>query len=205
MDIGIVGAGNLGGTLAALFVDAGHEVVLSNSRGPRTLLDRTDALGPRAHAGSVEEAVRTGEVVVLAVPFRRRESLPSGDLFAGKLVVDATNPYSERFEVMDLPRTSSEYVAEQFPGARVVKAFNTLHWETLREAAGNEGEDRLVLFLAGDDERAKATVAGLITDVGFVPFDTGSLVGGGVRQEPGTDLYGRPLTEADAHEHLASE
>ncbi|MWG33884.1 NADPH-dependent F420 reductase [Halomarina oriensis] len=204
MDIGIVGAGNIGTTLAGLFTDAGHGVILSDPRGPQSLESTVEDLGPRAHAGDVEEAVRLGSVVVLALPFRNRESLPSGDLFAGKVVVDATTPDGDSAEMLDLPRTSSEYIAEQVPGARVVKTFDTMHWESLREAAGRDGEDRLALFLAGDDPRAKATVAGLVEDVGFAPVDTGTLVEGGRRQRPGTDLYDDPLTEAEARDRLSS-
>jgi len=107
--------------------------------------------------------------------------------------------------VLDLPRTSSEYVAEQLPGARVVKAFNTMYWETLRDAAGREGADRLAVFVAGDDAEAKALVAGLVEDVGFVPVDTGGLVDGGRRQQPGTPLYDRPMTETEARDRLAAD
>ena len=205
MDIGIVGSGRIGETLARLFVGAGHEVMLSNSRGPRSLEALTDELGSRAHAGDVEETAQSGEVVVLALPFRSRGSLPSGDLFAGTIVVDATNPYTESGEVMDLPRTSSEYVARQFPGARIVKAFNTLHWETLRDAADRTGDDRLVVFLAGDYPNANEVVAGLVEDAGFVPVETGSLVQGGRRQQPGAELFGRQLTEAEARERVPLE
>ena len=202
MDIGIVGAGHVGETLARLFVGAGHEVMLSNSRGPGSLEALTDELGRHAHPGDVEEAVQSGEVVVLALPFRERGSLPNGDLFAGKIVVDATNPYTEDGEVMDLPRTSSEYVARQFPGARLVKAFNTLHWETLRDAADRTGGDRLVVFVAGDYPKANDRVATLVEDAGFVPFETGTLVEGGSRQQPGGELYGEPMTEDDARERV---
>ena len=205
MDIGIVGSGRLGETLARLFVEAGHEVMLSNTHGPRSLESLIDELGAHAHAGDVEETVQSGEVVVLALPFRNRESLPPGDLFAGTIVVDATNPYSESGEVMDLPRTSSEYVARQFPGARVVKAFNTLNWELLRDAAGRAGDERLAVFVAGDDPRAKAVVSKLVEDVGFAPVDTGTLVEGGYRQQPGAELYGRALTEDEARERLPGE
>ncbi|MFC5973125.1 NADPH-dependent F420 reductase [Halomarina salina] len=212
MDIGIVGAGRLGETLARLFVDAGHEVMLSNSRGAWSVEDQTDELGRHAHPGDVEEAVLSGEVVVLALPFRNRESLPSGDLFAGKIVVDATNPYTESGEVMDLPRPSSEYVARQFPGARVVKAFNTLDWETLRDAAdptgddrpddGRVADDRLAVFVAGDYPNANETVADLVEDVGFAPVETGTLAEGSTRQEPGGELYGRPMAAGDARKRI---
>jgi hypothetical protein len=206
MRIGIVGTGNIGGTTARLFADAGHEVALSNSRGPESLSALVESVGGDARAVTVADAVEFGEVVLLALPFRARDSLPDHELFAGRVVVDATNPYTESFEVMDLGEdTSSGLVAAQLPGARVVKAFNTMYWETLRDESRPEAPtaERLALFLAGDDEEAKAVVAGLVADAGFAPVDAGGLVEGGRRLEPGSPVYDEPMGPEEARTRLA--
>ena len=203
MRIGIVGAGHIGGTAAKLFARAGHEIAVSNSRGPESLASLTSALGPTVKGRSPEDAVRFGEAVLLAIPWRKMDSLPGADLFAGKIVIDAMNPYSSMGQVMDLgERTSSEEVAKRLPRARLVKAFNTMGWKTLETGSRPPSERRLVIFLAGDDRGAKETVAKLIDDIGFASIDTGSLREGGRRQEPGSPIYGRPLTVREAQDLL---
>lgn len=201
MRIGIVGAGNIGGTLARLFAGAGHEVAVSNSRGPDTLRDLVDAIGPRAHAATVEEASRFGEVVLLAVPWRTPEALPPAYLLEGKIVIDAMNPYAEGGGITDLGHSSSsEETQKRLPGARLVKAFNTIWFQHLatRGSTGLPPEERHAIFVAGDDAEAKATVSRLIGEIGFAPIDTGGLREGGRRQQPGTALYNKVLTGAEA-------
>ncbi|MBW3573134.1 MAG: NADPH-dependent F420 reductase [Gemmatimonadetes bacterium] len=201
MRIGIVGAGMIGGTLARLFVGAGHEVTVSNSRGPATLRQMVEELGPRAHAATVDQAARFGEVVVLAVPWRTPQALPPAELLQGKVVVDAMNPYAEGGGMVELGEsTSSEETRKRLPGARLVKAFNTIWYQHL----GTRGrtdlplDERHAVFVAGDDDEAKATVSRLIQEIGFAPIDTGGLRDGGRRQQPGTPLYNRILTGAEA-------
>ena len=168
MKIGIIGSGNIGGTAAKLFLNAGHEIAVSNSKGPQSLQLFVESLGPGAKAMTVEDTIAFGDVIFLALPWRKRDvlrSLPS-ELFKKKIVIDATNPYSENFEVIDLGnRTSSEEVAKQVPGIHLVKAFNTMYYETLRDGSRPSGEDRLVLFIAGDDDDAKA--CSIKTDRGY--------------------------------------
>ena len=202
MRIGILGSGMIGSTTARLFLDAGHEVAVANSRGPDSLAGLVAELGARARAASVEEAIAFGDVVLLAIPWRRRDELPSGDLFAGKLVVDATNPFAEGGVVDVEPSTSSEEVLRLMPRARLVKAFNTLNYRPL----GSRGfeEPRLALLVAGDDTEAKQAVAGLIEEIGFEPVDSGSLAEGGRRQQPGSPLFNRPLTGDQARALLGS-
>jgi predicted dinucleotide-binding enzyme len=205
MRIGIVGAGHIGGTVANLLVKARHEVVISNSRPPSSLAPLVAALGPKARAATPEEAVKFGEVVLLAIPWRRKEELPPGDAFAGKIAIDAMNPYSAIGRIIDLGKsTSSEEVAKRMPKARLVKAFNTIGWKTLETGSrpSSPPVDRLAIFLAGDDPEAKVAVAKLIEDIGFAAIDTGSLRDGGRRQEPGSPIYGRPLTARQAREIL---
>jgi predicted dinucleotide-binding enzyme len=207
MTIGIIGAGHIGGTAARLFVKAGHEVALSNSRGPASLRSVAAEIGPRTHAMRVEDAARFGSVVLLAVPWRAPEALPAPELVAGKIVIDAMNPYGPRGEVIELgATTSSEEVRKRLPGARLVKAFNTIYYQHLA-TLGNTGlpiEDRYAIFVAGYDAEAKQAVAGLIEEVGFAPVSTGSLVEGGRRQQPGSPLYNHPMTAQEARRILAA-
>lgn len=207
MRIGIIGGGAIGSTLARLWTTAGHEIAIANSRGPDALEGLVGSLGPLAHAMSVEEAARFGEIVVLAVPFRRPEALPRPDLVMGKVVVDAMNPYAEGGGLLDLAgKTSSAVTAERLPGARVVKAFNTMHHDTLSSGGRLHvpEEQRLVIFIAGDDARAKERVATLVREAGFAPVDTGSLAIGGRLQEPGSKICDRPMLPAEARRTLAT-
>jgi predicted dinucleotide-binding enzyme len=203
MRIGIIGAGHIGGTLAKLLAHSGHEVAVSNSRGPASLASLIASLGPEAHAETSEGAVRFGEVVVLAIPWRKKDQLPRGDLFTSKIVIDAMNPYNSFGQVTDLgERTSSEEVAKQMPKARLVKAFNTIFWRHLDTGSRPKAPmgDRQAIFIAGDDREAKGVVGKLIEDIGFAPIDTGPLREGGRRQQPGTRVYGQPLTAREARE-----
>jgi predicted dinucleotide-binding enzyme len=205
MNIGIIGSGMIGGATARLFARAGHTVAISNSRGPASLAGLVAEIGPNAHAATVEEAADFGEVVLVAIPYGAYASLPA-DRLAGKIVIDAMNYYPQRDQGLDLHgRTSSELVAEHLPGARLVKAFNTLYFKILESEGRPDApiDARLAVFLAGDDAAAKTVVAGLIAELGFAPIDTGSLREGGARQQPGSPIYNRPLTGAEARRALA--
>jgi len=203
MRIGVIGAGHIGGTAATLFAAAGHEVAVANSRGPDSLAPLVASIGRNAHADSPMGAAKFGDSVLLAIPWRRMGELPPGEIFAGKIAIDAMNAYSAVGRATDLGEsTSSEEVAKQMPKARLVKAFNTMGWKTLETGSRPEGEDRLVIFLAGDDPQAKSVVAKLIEDIGFAPIDTGSLREGGRRQQPGSPIYGPPLTARQARDLL---
>jgi 8-hydroxy-5-deazaflavin:NADPH oxidoreductase len=202
--VGVIGAGNIGGNAAKLFVEAGHEVVVSNSRGPETLSGLVGEIGDGARAVTVEEAAEFGDVVLEAMPFGRYEELPA-DRLAGKIVVDASNYYPGRDGEIDLEGlTSTQALARHLSGSRVIKAFNTMYYETLATEGRPDAPvgDRLVLFLAGDDEEAKGVVSGLIEDIGFAPVDTGPLESSG-RQEPGAPVYNTPVTPEQARELLA--
>ena len=206
MKIGIVGAGNIGGTAAELFANAGHEVVISNSRGPQSIASRVNSIGPTVTAKTVKDAVEFGEVILLAIPWRKRQELPSSELFEGKIVIDAMNPYSENFEVLDLGNsTSSEEVSKQLHTSSLVKAFNTIYYEHLRTKGRRDApkEDRFAIFVAGDDPKAKAVVSRLIEDIGFAPVDSGSLREGGRKQQPGSPIYNNPMILEVACKRLA--
>jgi predicted dinucleotide-binding enzyme len=206
MKIGIIGSGNIGGTAAQLFADAGHQVAISNSRGPQSLRDFEKSGGSNIKAMTIEEAIAFGDVILLAIPWIKRQELPSSGLLNGKIVIDAMNPYSENFEVISLePSSSSEEVAKQLKGARMVKAFNTMYYQHLKTKGNTKlpKEDRTVLFLAGDDAQAKSIVSKLIDEIGFTPVDTGSLREGGRKQQPGSEIYNNPMTLEIAQKKLS--
>ena len=127
--IGFIGSGNVGQALAREVIGRGHDVIMSNSRGPSTLSALIGVLGQQARAGSAAEAIEQADIVVLAIPFTSIDQLPAAAL-NGKVVVDATNYWAPRdghIAVIDSGETtSSEMVAERLPGARVVKAFNSM-------------------------------------------------------------------------------
>jgi predicted dinucleotide-binding enzyme len=201
MRIGVIGSGNIGSTTARLLAGAGHEVSIANSRGPETLSDLVEEIGENASAATVEEAASFGEAVLVAIPLGVYRDLPA-EALSGRVVIDAMNYYSSRdgniAELDDGSMTSSELLAAHAPQAKVVKAFNTMNWRLLRDRGKpGGGDDRLAIFLAGDDPEAKTLVAGLIDDIGFAPVDTGSLAEGGRRQQPGSPIYGEPVTESE--------
>jgi len=203
--IGIIGAGNIGATTAKLFAAAGHDVVLSNSRGPETLSDVVQEIGGRVQAVTIEEAADFGDVVLEAIPFGRYKELPA-DRLAGKIVIDASNYYPGRDGNIDLEGfTSTGLLARHLAESRVVKAFNSMFYVTLASEGRTDApvEDRLVLFVAGDDAEPKSIVSDLIEQIGFAPVDTGSLADSG-KQEPGTPVYNTPMTPDQAREMLAS-
>ena len=207
MRIGIIGAGHIGGTLAGLFVGAGHEVAVSNSRGPETLASLVAELGGRAQALTAREAERFGEVVVVSVPLGRYREVPS-DAVAGKVVIDTNNYYPQRdghLEELDCDRTtSSELLQAHLPGARVVKAFNAIQWMHLRdEGRPAQDRERLGIPISGDDEQAKRTVAELIDQIGFDPVDAGTLAEGGRKHQPGAPAYTQGLPTAELRARLA--
>jgi len=205
MKIGIIGAGRIGSTAARLFVKAGHWVAISNSRGPESLGELIAELGDRARAATVEDAARFGDVVLLAVPWRAAGALPKAESVAGKIVIDAMNPYREDMSLYDLgDSTSSDVVRMQLPGAKLVKAFNTIHYQHLAMHSHPDlpMEARHAIFIAGDDPEAKAAVSQLIEEIGFAPVDTGSLQEGGRKQQPGTALYNHPMTAGQARHIL---
>lgn len=191
----------IGATTARLFAAAGHDVALSNSRGPQSLQELVRDIGPRARAMTVEDAARFGDLVLLAVPWRAPQALPPPDAVAGKIVVDAMNPYSASGGIEDLGGlTSSEHTQRRLPGARLVKAFNTIWYKHL---AANGRKDlpvpeRHAIFVAGDDGEAKRAVMALIEEIGFGPVDMGPLAEGGRRQQPGSPIYNKPMTVAEA-------
>jgi predicted dinucleotide-binding enzyme len=184
--IGIIGAGHIGQAFAGLARRAGRHVVIANSRGPESLSPVVAALGDGVSAGSVHEAA-VSPIVAIAVPWTSIPAAVAGLAWNGRIVVDATNA----FLLPDMKpaelggRTSSEIVAQLVPGARVVKAANTIGAELLG-ADPHDAGGRRVLFLSGDDPAAKAEVAELFEAAGFFSIDLGDLATGG-RMQQATD------------------
>jgi predicted dinucleotide-binding enzyme len=196
--IGIIGAGRLGQALARTARRADRSVVIANSRGPESLRSVVDALGAGVTAGTTHDAARSS-IVALAVPWASIHDALAELSWSGEIVIDATNavllPSLEPVPLGGL--TSSEVVAQLVPGARVVKAANTLAADVLgadpRDAGG-----RRVLFVSGDDEEAKRTVGALFDAAGFFPIDIGDLVAGGGLQQSGGPLAAHNLVRIPA-------
>ncbi|MFD4527016.1 NADPH-dependent F420 reductase [Streptomyces sp. NPDC058470] len=200
MKIGTLGAGTVAQAIARHAVSHGHQIVLSNSRGPASLTGLAEDLGPLAGAGTPEEAA-AAEVVVLAVGWPQvPDAVVALPPFDGRIVIDATNQFVSpppHFEIADLgDLTGSEYVASLLPGARVVKAFNTLYSQYIAADPHHEA-GRQVLFLAGDDADAKATVRDLTAGFGFAPVDLGGLREGGRLMQLGGPLSGLHVLKQD--------
>ncbi|MCX6464888.1 MAG: NADPH-dependent F420 reductase [Pseudonocardiales bacterium] len=201
--LGLIGSGNIGGTLARLAVAAGIDVVLSNSRGPDTLAGLVAELGPHARAATPAEAAEAGDVVVVTVPLHAYTSVPVAPL-AGKVVIDTNNYYPERdgriAELDDASATSSELLARHLPESHVVKAFNNIRAADLLALARPAGApDRSALAIAGDSAEAKATVAALLDRLGYDALDAGPLAEGR-RYQPDTPAYGAPYVGPDGRE-----
>ena len=177
--IGLIGSGNIGSTVARLAVAAGHDVVLSNSRGPQTLQDLVSELGPKARAATPAEAAAAGDIVVVTVPLRAYRDVPAAPL-AGKVVIDTNNYYPERDgvfdELEDGSTTTGELLQKHLPEAQVVKGFNNIWFEHLRSLARPAGSaDRSALPIAGDDAAAKQAVTEFFDSLGFDAVDAGPL------------------------------
>jgi len=210
MKIGIIGSGSIGANAARLFVRAGHEVALSNSRGGDGLEALVAELGGKAHATTIEDAARFGDVVLIAIPFGKFRTLPANG-FKGKVVIDAGNYYPERdgrfVEIDRDETTSSELMASQLKEARLVKGFNTIYFKHLATQGDSSRplEDRRAIFIAGDDSEAKEIVARLIEEIGFAAVDSGFLHEGGRNQQPGTAVYNKDVTAKEAAALLGTD
>ncbi|MBV9163531.1 MAG: NADPH-dependent F420 reductase [Pseudonocardiales bacterium] len=206
MKIGIIGAGNIGGTLTRRLAALGHEVSVANSRGPETLRDLAAETG--ATAVSVTEAARDKDLVVITIPEKNVPDLP-GDLFTdtgGVTVVDTGNYYPQqrdgRIDAIEEGMVESRWVEQQL-GRPVIKAFNTIYADHLQDngrPAGTPG--RIALPVAGDDDGAKAVVMHLIDELGFDAVDAGSL-DESWRQQPGTPVYAIDLDADDVQRALS--
>ena len=193
MRIGIIGAGMIGSTVAKLWVDADHEILLS-SRHPNELDALVKELGPLASAGTPADAAEFGDVVLLTVPLKALPDLAKeiGSELAGKTVLDTANAYEQRDgeiarQAMRHPRGTAGWAAMLFPQSRWVKAFNTVYYKTLASEAHRSG-DRVGIPLASDHPEALEVASRLVRDAGFDPVIVGDL-GRGKEFEPNTRVY----------------
>jgi 8-hydroxy-5-deazaflavin:NADPH oxidoreductase len=207
MRIGIIGAGNIGGTLARRLAALGHQVSIANSRGPDSLAAFARETGARPV--TVEDAARAGDVVIISIPLKNIDKLPR-DLFKGVpdsvVVVDTGNYYPRqrdgRIDPIEHGATETRWVADRL-GRPVVKAFNNIYARHLLERGKPEGAPgRIALPIAGDDPRAKEVVSRLLDELGFDAVDGGGL-DESWRQQPGTPVYGTDLDAAGVRRGLA--
>src|SRR5437588_36672 len=206
MNIGIIGAGHIGGSLTRRFSALGHKVFVANSRGPETLAALAEETG--ATPVTVTEAARRGDVVIVTIPEKNIPELPR-DLFAGVpdsvVVVDTGNYYPQRdgrIEGIEEGTTESRWVSQQL-GRPVVKAFNNIYAAHLLkkgQPAGTPG--RIALPVAGDDEQSKAVVFKLVDELGFDAIDAGGL-DESWRQQPGTPVYAADFDAEGVREALS--
>jgi 8-hydroxy-5-deazaflavin:NADPH oxidoreductase len=207
MKIGIIGAGQIGGTLTRRLAQLGHEVFVANSRGPSSLAGLANETG--AKAVTVREAASAGQVVVVTIPEAKIRDLPKG-LFEGVppdvVVIDTGNYYPRerdgRIDEIEAGMTESQWVANQL-GRPVVKAFNTMNYKKLLELGRPPGPGRLALPVAGDDARAKQVVLRLVDELGFDGVDAGAL-DDSWRQQPGTPVYDNNFDSAGVGRALAA-
>ena len=182
--IGILGPGRIGGNAARLWSRAGHDVLISCSRDPDSLPTRAAELGDNVGAATPAHAVAVAEAVLLAVPWNAIEvALRQATGLAGKVVIDATNPVGSA-AMPGRGQTIAQYNAARMPGARYVRAFNTLTSSFQAAAATRPSYERAVLFLCGDFPEAKRIVSKLIEDAGFAPVDVGSAADAAVMEAP---------------------
>ena len=177
MKIGIVGSGNVGGTLGRRWAKNGHNVIFSTREAPSVELREVLAqAGPTARSGSVAEAARESEVLLLATPWEAAQNaLASAGNLNGKILIDAVNPLLPGLAGLAVGTSTSggEMVARWAAGAKVVKAFNTVGSNIMADPRFDGG--RAAMFYCGDDATAKSTVAGLINELGFEALDAGPL------------------------------
>jgi len=200
--LALIGAGMIGGTVARLAVNAGIDVVLSNSRGPETLADLVAELGDRARAATPAEAAKAGDIVVATVPLHAYGQLPAAEL-AGKTVIDTMNYYPQRdgaiAELDSGELTTSGLLQRHLTESHVVKAFNNIFYRALAELPRPAGApDRSALPIAGDDDAAKAAVTTLLDQLGYDAVDIGGLADSW-RSQNGRPVYTTPYAPELPH------
>jgi 8-hydroxy-5-deazaflavin:NADPH oxidoreductase len=198
MEIGTIGAGAFAQAFAKQALTAGHKVKLSNSRGPESLREIVSRLGPRAIAATKNEAAAC-EMVLLAVPWDNvPETLANLPRWKNQILIDGTNPFhgkAGKFTLADVGNLStSQFIAALAPGARVVKALNTMIVPNLEAEPIVKGARR-VAFISADDDGAKKQVETLLAGFGYSVIDLGNLRDGGLIQQAGGPLAGRNLLE----------
>lgn len=179
--IGILGAGNIGKAVATQLLANGFQVLISNSKGPETLTEMISILGTGIKAVTAAEAA-AADIIVIAIPWTKVKDLTNLTDWNGKIVIDASNRFEQGRGIEDGGLASSQVVQNYLPGAKIVKAFNTLFAQVLA-ADPHVGNGKRVLFISGDDKEANASVSEIISKIGFAPIDLGPLAAGGKLQQ----------------------
>lgn len=205
LKIGVIGAGHIGGTIGGLWIKAGHLVFLS-SRHPEELQDLVARLGPLAQAGTVDQAIAFGDVVFIAVPYGALPQIGKdyGKSLAGKIVLDADNAVASRDDAIadEVERNGIGVTSQKYlPGARLVRAFNTLSY-TIFEREASRPAPRLAVPIAGDDQKAVQVAAQLVRDAGFDPVEVGKLADAS-RFQRGAPGYGQKVSAAELKQKLS--
>jgi predicted dinucleotide-binding enzyme len=205
--IGLIGAGHIGSQVARLAASHGYDVVISNSRGPDTLSELVKELGPRARAGTVDDAATAGDIVVVTIPLKNYRQVPVAPL-AGKVVIDTNNYYPQRDghipELDDESTTTAELLQQHLPASKVVKAFNHIYAAQLTTDGRPAGTpNRRALVIAGDDAGAKSVVTRLLDEFGFDTVDAGPLKEGW-RIQRDTPGYGPRRNAEELRKDLAA-
>jgi 8-hydroxy-5-deazaflavin:NADPH oxidoreductase len=193
--------------VAQLAIASGYDVVMSNSRGPETLVDVVAKLGPKARAGTAAEAAAAADIAVVSIPLKAYPAVPVRQL-AGKVVIDTNNYYPQRDgqipELDDESTTSAELLQRHLPESHVVKAFNQIYYVELANDGRPSGTPgRRALSIAGDDAEAKRTVTVFLDEIGYDTVDAGPLAEGW-RYQPETPAYGPALDAANLTAALAA-
>ena len=204
LKIGIIGTGRIGGALARHWVAAGHEVLMS-SRHPEELQDLARELGPRARAGTPQEAAAFGDVILVSIPYAAMPQVGTDYAaeLAGKIVLDTSNPVERRDGAMALEaqrKGAGVATAALLPGTRVVRAFNCIPAASLAND-GNRQPERIAIPIGGDDAEALAVAQRLVRDAGFDPVVVGSLAETR-RFDLGQPLASRQFTAAELRREL---
>lgn len=200
LKIGVIGSGHIGSTVGSLWVKSGHPVMFS-SRHPEELASLVQGLGALAKAGSVEEAIAFGDVIFIAVPYGAYPQIGKdyGSKLSGKVVLDAGNAVARR-DGEDLATEAKQEgigvtSAKYLPGARIVRAFNSMGYKFFASEANRAG-DRMAIPLAGDDKEAVSIASTLVHDAGFDPVVIGPLESARDFSQ-GAPLYGLQLTATE--------
>jgi 8-hydroxy-5-deazaflavin:NADPH oxidoreductase len=208
MNIGIIGSGEMGTCLASKFIKLGHTVSIANSRGPASLKQLTEDIG--AEASTVEEAVKNKKAIIVSIPQKNVQDLPKSlfkHLPKDVVVIDTGNYYPSlrdgAIPALDQSGIDSLWVQEQL-GILVVKVFNSILATSINDLGKQKGEKkRIAIAVSGDDTKAKEVVFKLVEELGFDPFDTGSIAQSW-KQQPGSPIYCRDINLEELKKRVAT-
>jgi 8-hydroxy-5-deazaflavin:NADPH oxidoreductase len=207
MNIGIIGSGGMGRCLAKKYAKLGHTVSIANSRGPQSLQQFSDETG--VEAATVEDAVKNKEVVIVSIPQKNIPSLPKHlfhNLNKDVVVIDTGNYYPTLRDgiipVLEQSGIDSLWVQQQL-GFPVIKVFNSILADSIQDFGKAKGEEnRIAIAVSGDNAQAKKVVFALVDELGFDPFDAGTIAQSW-RQQPGSPIYCRDITLSETEKRVA--